>query len=445
MSFENRKVRTSKKKSLHLSQALLLEETGVPQLVRYVIITLTLVIAGFIAWASVTRIDEVAVCSGKIIPSGHIKRVQSEDGGIVSDILVRDGQAVKRGQDLITMDPTVSVSNLDQHLVRQASLDLRKERLAALIDGRKPDYSKVDERYKELANQQRRLHSQKMESMKASRAILNNQIKQYEAELKELSNREKTLRQQYALLKEEYESYEGLFEKQLVGKSEYFSVKRHFLQVQENLHQIPVRRIQVGEKLTESKNRLVKLKEEALESWMSELAIVEAEASEIHEIIKRFEMDVFQLSVKAPEDGVVHNLQINSPGEVVKPGETILELVPVGKELIAEVRISSRDVGHIKIGQVVTVKFTAYDFARYGGIKGKLIDISPTTIVDEKGSVYYEGTVAMDQSYFAKGAQKLQVLPGMTVIADIRTGEKTLIGYFMKPIYLSLQQSFRER
>lgn len=155
MGSENRKVRSSKKDSLHLSQALLLEETGVPQLVRYVIITLTLVIAGFVAWASVTRIDEVAVCSGKIIPSGHIKRVQSEDGGIVSDILVRDGQAVKKGQDLISMDPTVSVSNLDQHLVRQASLDLRKERLAALIDGRKPDYSKVDERYKELAAQQR--------------------------------------------------------------------------------------------------------------------------------------------------------------------------------------------------------------------------------------------------------------------------------------------------
>jgi len=445
MSSKNRKVRISRKDSLHLSQALLLEETGVPQLVRYVIITLTLVIAGFVSWAAVTKIDEVAVCSGKIIPSGHIKRVQSEDGGIVSAILVRDGQAVKKGQDLITMDPTVSVSNLDQHLVRQASLDLRKERLAALIDGRKPDYSQVDSRYKELADQQRRLHSQKIESLNASRAILNNQIKQYEAELKELSNRENTLRQQHALLKEEYESYEDLFKKQLVGKSEYFSVKRHFLQIQENLHQIPVRRIQVGEKLTESKNRLVKLKEEALESWMSELAVVEAEASEIHEIIKRFKMDVFQLSVKSPEDGVIHNLQINSPGEIVKPGETLLELVPAGKELIAEVRISSRDVGHIQVGQPVTVKFTAYDYARYGGMKAKLVDISPTTVINEDGSVYYEGIVVMDQSYIAKGTQKLQILPGMTVMADIRTGEKTLIGYFMKPIYLSLQQSFRER
>lgn len=445
MSSENRKVRINKKDSLHLSQALLLEETGVPQLVRYVIITLTLVIAGFVAWASVTKIDEVAVSSGKIIPSGHIKRIQSEDGGIVSGILVRDGQAVKKGQDLIIMDPTISVSNLDQHLARQASLDLRKERLEALIDGRKPDYSKVDEKYKEFASQQRRLHGQKIESMKASRAILNNQINQYAAELKELDNREKTLLQQHALLKEEYESYEGLFKKQLVGKSEYFGVKRQFLQVQESLHQIPVRRIQVGEKLTESKNRLVKLKEDALENWMSELAIVEAEASEIHEIIKRFEMDVFQLSVKAPENGVIHNLQINSVGAVVRPGETVLELVPAGKELIAEVHISSRDVGHIQVGQSVTVKFIAYDYARYGGIKGKLTDISPTTIVNERGNVYYEGTVILDNSCLKKGTQKLQILPGMTIQADIRTGEKTLLGYFMKPIYLSLQQSFRER
>ncbi|OEU70826.1 MAG: hypothetical protein BA863_12010 [Desulfovibrio sp. S3730MH75] len=445
MSSENRKVRINKKDSLHLSQALLLEETGIPRLVRYVIITLTLVIAAFIGWASVTKIDEVAVSSGKIIPSGHIKRVQSEDGGIVSAILVRDGEAVKKGQDLIIMDPTVSVSNLDQHLGRLAALDLRKERLAALIDNRKPDYSKVDERYKDLANQQRRLHAQKIESMNASRAILNNQINQYKAELRSLDSREDTLRQQNDLLKEEYQSYEGLFKQQLVGKSEYFGVKRQFLQVQESLHQIPVHRIQVGEKLTESKNRLVKLKEDALESWMSELTVVEAESSEIHEIIKRFQMDVFQLSVKAPQDGVIHNLQVNSLGEIVKPGETVLELVPAGKELIAEVHISSRDVGHIQVGQPVTVKFTAYDFARYGGVKGKLIDISPTTIVGEKGRVYYEGTVTLDKSYLEKGSQKLQVLPGMTVMADIRTGEKTLIGYFMKPIYLSLQQSFRER
>ncbi|WP_031483950.1 HlyD family type I secretion periplasmic adaptor subunit [Maridesulfovibrio frigidus] len=445
MSSENRKVRINKKDSLHLSQALLLEETGVPRLVRYVIITLTLVIAAFIGWASVTKIDEVAVSSGKIIPSGHIKRVQSEDGGIVSAILVRDGEAVKKGQDLIIMDPTVSVSNLDQHLGRLAALDLRKERLAALIDGRNPDYSKVDERYKDLAAQQRRLHAQKIESMNASRAILNNQINQYKAELINLNSREDTLRQQNDLLKEEYQSYEGLFKQQLVGKSEYFGVKRQFLQVQESLHQIPVHRIQVGEKLTESKNRLVKLKEEALESWMSELTVVEAEASEIQEIIKRFQMDVFQLSVKAPQDGVIHNLQVNSLGEIVKPGETVLELIPTGKDLIAEVHISSRDVGHIQVGQPVTVKFTAYDFARYGGVKGKLIDISPTTIVGEKGRVYYEGIVTLEKTYLEKGSQKLQVLPGMTVMADIRTGEKTLIGYFMKPIYLSLQQSFRER
>ncbi len=444
MSPANGKIRVDKRESLHLSQALLLEETGVPRLVRYVILTLTLVIAAFIIWASVTRIDEVAVTSGKIIPSGNIKRVQSEDGGVILGILVREGEAVVKGQDLITMDPTNSVSNLDQYLVRNASLTLRKERLQALIDGREPDYSKVEAKYAELAAQQRRLHAQKMESMQITRAILNNQINQYQAELKELRNREKTLRQQYQLMKEEYETYEGLFKRELVGKTEFFGIKRQFIQVQEYLNQIPVRRIQVGEKLTESRNRLVKLREDALESWMAELASIEAESSEILEVIKRYEMDVFQLSIKAPEDGVVHNLQVNSSGEVVKPGETVLELVPIGKTLVAEVRISSRDVGHIQEGQPVTVKLTAYDYARYGGMKGTLTDISPTTIMDEKGIVYYQGIITLESKYLGKGKKHL-ILPGMTVQADIKTGDKTLIGYFMKPIYLSLAQSFRER
>ncbi|BCS88127.1 HlyD family type I secretion periplasmic adaptor subunit [Pseudodesulfovibrio sediminis] len=439
------KIRIDRRKSMHLSQALLLEETGVPRLIRYVILTLTLVIAAFITWASITQIDEVAMTSGKIIPSGHVKKVQSEDGGVILDILVREGEAVKRGQDLIIMDPTISVSNLDQHLVRNASLILRKERLQALIDGRKPDYSNVDPKYAELAGQQTRLHGQKMQSMEVTRAILNNQINQYEAELKELKNREKTLRQQYQLMKEEYETYESLFKRELIGKTEFFGIKRQFLQVQEYLNQIPVRRIQVREKLTESKNRLVKLKEDALENWMAELATIEAESSEVLEVVKRYEMDVFQLSIKAPEDGVVHNLQINSSGEVIKPGETVLELVPMGESLVAEVQISSRDVGHIQEGQSVTVKLTAYDYARYGGMKGTLTDISPTTIIDAKGRVYYKGIVTLESKHLESGTTKHLILPGMTVQADIKTGEKTLIGYFMKPIYLSLVQSFRER
>lgn len=445
MSPAIKKIRVDQRQSMHLSQALLLEETGVPRLVRYVVLTLTLVIAAFVAWASVTHIDEVAVASGKIVPLGHVKRIQSADGGVVLDILVREGEAVKKGQDLITMDPTVSVSNRDQFLARKATLALRKERLQALIDDREPDYSNVDGKYTEQAEQQARLHAQTIESMGVTRDILKNQIKQYEAELQELGNREKTLRQQYKLMREEYETYEDLFKRELVGKTEFFGIKRQFLQVQEYLNQIPVRRIQVGEKLTESRNRLVKLREDALEKWMDELAIVEAETSEVQEIIKRYEMDVYQLAIKATEDGIVHNLRINSTGEVIKPGETVLELVPMGRNLIAEVQISSRDIGHIEVGQPVTVKLTAYDYARYGGVKGKLSDISPTTVVDDRGSVYYKGVITLDAIHLEKGNKKHLILPGMTVQADIKTGDKTLIGYFMKPIYLSLAQSFRER
>ncbi|WP_027186569.1 HlyD family type I secretion periplasmic adaptor subunit [Desulfovibrio inopinatus] len=437
--------RVLKRDTLHLSQALLLEETGVPRLVRYVIISLTLIIAAFITWASLTKIDEVAVATGKIIPSGHVKLIQSEDGGIVSEILVMDGQAVEKGQKLVLMDPTVSVSTLDQQKVRRMSLQLREERLQALINDHEPDFGSIPAKYSRLAEQQSLLYAQKKESLQIASDILNNQIKQYEAEYTELDNSEQTLRQQYKLLEDEYKTYEDLYKKELVGKREFFSIKRQFLQVQELLNQIPMRRIQLTEKLTETKNRLLKLKEEALDNWMTEQAGVQAELAEIDEIIKRFEMDVYQLSIKAPTNGVVHNVQVYSAGEVVKPGATLMELVPVGEKLVAEVRISSRDIGHVSLDQTVTVKLTAYDFSRYGGMKGKLVEISPTTIVGENGSVFYKGIVELDKNYIVKGDKKLLILPGMTVQADIKTGNKTLIGYFLKPITLSLQQSFHER
>lgn len=445
MSSVRKNVQTAKRKTMHLSQALLLEETGVPRLIRYVILALTLIIVAFVVWASMARIDEVAVSIGKIIPSGDVKLIQSEDGGVVLNVLVQDGEPVKKGQELIILDPTESVSNLDQYLARKTTLALRKERLQSLINGRKPDYSAVEGKYAEQAAQQARLHGQKIESMEITRDILKNQIKQYEAELKELSNREKTLRQQHQLMKEEYETYEELFERELVGKTEFFGIKRQFLQIQEYLHQIPVRRIQVREKLSESKNRLVKLDEDALEGWMAELTTVEAEFSEVQEVIKRYEMDVYQLSIKAMVAGVVHNLQVKSAGEVIEPGETVMELIPGGRNLVAEVQISSRDIGHVDIGQSVTVKLTAYDFARYGGLKGQLTDIAPSSIVDDKGHVSYKGIITLDVEHLETGSQKHLVLPGMTVQADIKTGDKTLIEYFMKPIYLSLAQSFRER
>ena len=436
----------TRRERLHFSRALMLEETGVSVLVRWVVFSLSLVVAAFVVWASVTTIDEVAVTEGQVIPAGRVMRVEIQDGGIVEQVLVEEGQRVRKGDTMLVMDPTTMVSSLEEALLTREALQLRRIRLQAHIDGATPDYSTVDEKYLDMADDQMRLFNQTLESMAIKRRILQNQIVQYEAEISELDTRGQTLKEQFSLIQEEYATYEELFERGLVGKTEFFSLRRQFLQVQDSIHQLPIRRIQVTERLTESKNRLLKLREDALEDWITQLSETSEQLRRYEQILKRSQQNVTQLSILAPVDGMVHNLAVSSPGEVAKPGETLLEVVPLNQQLVVEVRIATRDIGHIQVGQRASVKFTTFEFARYGSVPGMLQSLSPTSFINEEtGVTYFNGVIGLERNYIGANPDDNRILPGMTVQADLKTGEKTLVEYLLKPIYLSMEQSFRER
>jgi membrane fusion protein, adhesin transport system len=136
---------------------------------------------------------------------------------------------------------------------------------------------------------------------------------------------------------------------------------------------------------------------------------------------------------------------VHTVGGVIPPGAIITEIVPLDKELVVEAKIQPRDVGHVRIGQPVTVKVTTYDFSRYGGITGELKDVSASTFLDEQGEPYYKGIVELDRNYVGKDPMHNRVMPGMTVQADIKTGKKTLFSYLLKPVYSSVSTAFRER
>lgn len=149
--------------------------------------------------------------------------------------------------------------------------------------------------------------------------------------------------------------------------------------------------------------------------------------------------------IRAPVRGIVVGPTIHTVGGVVPPGAVLLELVPLDKELIVETRITTRDVGHVKVGYPVTVKVTTYDFARYGAISGELKDISASTFLDAEGEPYYRGGVTLDRRYVGSDPELKRILPGMTVQADIKTGKKTLLAYLLNPVISSFKTSFRER
>jgi len=166
----------------------------------------------------------------------------------------------------------------------------------------------------------------------------------------------------------------------------------------------------------------------------------------INSLVSRGQIEIYEeMKVRAPVTGWVHQLKYNTAGEVLVPGVTIMELVPRGAKLVAEIRIHPRDIGHVKPGDKVVLKFTAYDFARYGGLEGQLFKISASTYQDPKGASFYRGIVMLKKTHVSDDPTLNPVMPGMTLLADIKTGKKTIIEYLLKPVFTSAKSAMRER
>ena len=156
-------------------------------------------------------------------------------------------------------------------------------------------------------------------------------------------------------------------------------------------------------------------------------------------------LQVNRLEVRAPTNGVVKGLEVNTIGGVIRPGSRLMEIVPSGGELFAEVKVSPNDIGHIKIGYPVIIKVTSYDFSRYGSIDGKVTGLSATTFTNEQGQSFYKGVISLGKNYVGNVEGRNVILPGMIVNVDIITGTKSLLAYFLKPIHKALNSAFSER
>jgi len=429
----------------YLAQSVVLEEAGSSSLIRMGMLTVSAVVISFIVWSYFTEVDEVSVSFGEVIPSSQIQTIQHLEGGILSEILVSEGQIVEAGDVLLRMDPAAAYSERAQMQARRASLLLKAERLRAFGLGREPDFSIVGEEYANMVKDQESIYSVQTGSRDSRREVMLNQIEQTSTQLNILDEQENTLRKHLKIVQDELKMREGLYRKGLSTKIVYLDIKREANQSRGDVNEVVQERLKAIEAHEEAKNRLgqdvAKTKEEALQ----EMGTVNAELAQVREAISKLEDRVKRLDVFAPVRGIVKGLQATTVGGVLAPGATITEIVPLDKELIVETKITTRDVGHLRVGQPVTVKVTSFDFARYGGITGELTSISATTFMNEKEEPYYKGLVTLDRSYVGYDPESNRIMPGMTVQADVTTGKKTLLQYLLKPVYSSVNEAFRER
>ncbi len=428
----------------YLAQSVLLEEMGISHLSRYAVLAVTGLVVAFIVWASVTEIQEIASASGSIVPKSSVHTVQHLEGGIVKEILVEERQMVDAGQPLARLDPAQTVAEVEQIKARRAGLVLRAERLRAFAAGREPDFNLVDQRYRYLIGDQSAINVANLDRWRTQIQVLQGEISQKKAEISAAIDQQAATRRQLVLVAEEVQMRKTLYEEGHSSKVSYYDAKRTMASIESEMHRLEGQERTATEAINELERRILDLASNQRQDALNELGTVAAELAQVDESLARAVDRANRLTIDSPVRGIVQNLQIRTIGGVIPAGGALMDIVPVDDELLVEARISTRDRGHVHEGQQASVKITTYDFVRYGAVHGTVTSISPTTFVDEKdGQPYYKAMVALDHPWV--GSSENGLLPGMTVQADVITGEKTLLQYLLKPIFVSLAHAFHER
>jgi len=427
-----------------LSEAVLQKS---PKKSKYVLWLIALSIGWMILWASQAQIDELTRGEGKVMPSQQLQVIQNLEGGIVSDILISEGEIVKKGQILLKIDNTNFQSSFKENELKQNELKARFLRLNAEANNAK--LFKYDKKkMKDLSKQieyEKSLYESNKEQIKKSQDVIQEQIKQKKQELKELYAKIKQAKSTLKLMQEEVAITTPLVKKGLVSQVEFLQLKRQLNGLKGDLEASRLSIPRLKSQIKESVNRISEIKLDYRNKAKKELNQVVAELSRLKETNTALDDKVKRTLVRSPVNGTIQQLLINTIGGVVRPGMDLIEIVPADDALLIEAKIKPSDIAFLRPDLEAMVKFTAYDFGIYGGLKGKLINISADTITDEKGNSYYLVKLKTDKSFLGTKEKPLQIMVGMTTSVDIVTGKKSILDYLLKPILKAKQRALRER
>jgi adhesin transport system membrane fusion protein len=400
----------------------------------------------FFAWASWAELDEVTRGDGKVIPSSQVQVVQNLEGGIVAEILVREGAIVEPSQVLLRIADVRAASDLRESRTRYLALLGALGRLRAEVEQTSIAFApELLSGAPGVVQNERALYDARRAALESELEVLRSQAAQRRQELSELATRLAQLERSHALAVEELEITEPLATSRVVSKVQLLRLQREVNDLEGELETTRLAMPRAEAALREAERKIEERRLNFLAEAQRELNAVEAEATALQETIAAEADMVSRTEVRSPVRGTVKQLFVATVGGVVQPGEDLVEIVPLEDTLLVEAKIKPADIAFLHPGQPAVVKVTAYDFARYGGLDGVVEDISADTITDERGESFYRVRVRTDDVALLKADEPLPIIPGMTTQVDILTGEKTVLDYLLKPIQRAKERALRER
>jgi membrane fusion protein, adhesin transport system len=414
-----------------------------PRRSRWIVYAALGVTALMVVWAALAKVDEVTKGDGRVVPSRQLQVVQSLDGGVVTQILVREGQVVEAGQVLLQVDETRATSGVRESAAQGFALKARAARLRALADGTAyapPQPSTQEER--RVVDDERQLFSSRQTETQTTMSIVRQQISQRQNELTEVTARRNAGQRSLELVQQELNQTRPLLATGAVSQVDVLRLERDITRNRGEVDQASAQMARIGAAIGEAQRKLQEVELAARNEARKEMAEVNAKLNALNEGAVALVDRVDKAQVKSPVRGRVQRLLANTVGGVVTPGKDIVEIVPLDDTLVLDARVAPRDIAFIRPDQSAMVKFTAYDFAVYGGLVAKVENISPDSVVDEKGNAFYVVRVRTTKPTLGLN---LPLIPGMTAEVDILTGRKSILSYLLKPVLRVKDNALKER
>lgn len=363
-------------------------------------------IAGFLFWANWAELDKVTRASGQVIVSSRNQVIQAPDGGVLAQMRVKEGDTVKRGQVLFRFDQTRASAGAQESQAKAAALRAAVARLQAEVFGGEPKFTGLSG-FPEVKANQLALFQRRQAAIKEEIAALESSL---------------------ALVKKELEMNLPLLKSGDVSRAEVLKLQRQVADVQGQI--------------TNRRNKY-------FQDSQTDLAKAQEDLESVEQVLAQRREQLAYTEVRAPMDGVVRNVRLTTQGGVAKPGDEILQIVPLEEDLIVEAKVRPADIAFIKPGLPATVKLDAYDYSIYGSLQGKVSYISADTLNEEtrNGEMpYYRVQIkTLGRNLTSRKNERIDIQPGMTATVEIKTGSQTVLRYLTKPITKTLDESLRER
>jgi adhesin transport system membrane fusion protein len=401
----------------------------------------------FVSWASFAQVDEVTRGQGRVIPSSKAQIIQSSEPATILNIVVRSGQPVRKGQLLVRLDDTESSSQLGQIEAENRSLAARADRLGREGGaGARANCTTASGIRLAECNQEADLQSVRAATQRSRRMALNAAVEQRRRDYGEAQATIASLRSSLSLAQSQVELLAPLAAKSIVPQTELLNAQREATEVRGKLAAAEQAASRAAAAISEAQAQAASAGLEFRQEALDERNQIVAKMAVNSESLRGASGRQQRSEIRSPANGIVNDVQVTTVGGFVQAGQKIMQVVPVGDKLLIEARVAPRDIAFIKVNDRANVKVTAYDFAVYGGLSGRVVQISADSLYDEATKeAYFTVVVETDVAYLQSGRRQLPITPGMICDVEVLTGKKSILSYLFKPFLRARSEAFTER